>query len=67
MILGMSTVFIFLTMLVVTMVLNYHFLKFYGKYFPEPVPQVCTSENHSDLNDEIALVIASVKAFKSKG
>ena len=60
MIIGMGTVFMFLTIMIYAMNINTYVLKFVNKYFPEEVPvenksakkQVSTSEEH------IALAVA---------
>ena len=54
MVIGMGTVFFFLTIMIGEKV-----LKFIGKFFPEEVPEVKTAKKKVDSNDdEIALAIA---------
>ena len=60
MVIGMGTVFIFLTIMIFAMQINAKFLKFMNKFFPEEIPQEKpTKRNSSKSNDEeIALAIA---------
>lgn len=59
MVIGMGTVFFFLTIMIGAMNINEIVLKFIGKYFPEEVPEVKTSKKKVETNDdEIALAIA---------
>ena len=59
MVIGMGTVFFFLTLMIGAMNINEFVLKFIGKYFPEETPQVKTETKKSESNDEeIALAIA---------
>lgn len=66
MIIGMGTVFIFLSIMIVAMNLNGKVLQVINKYFPEEVPQEKTSRKTAKKDDEeIALAIACAVA-KSK-
>ena len=59
MVIGMGTVFFFLTIIIGSMNINEKVLKFIGKFFPEEVPEVKTAKKKVDSNDdEIALAIA---------
>ena len=67
MVIGMSVVFSFLILLVLTMTINAKIIELYNNKFPEPVPQVAGPKpNGVDLS-EIALVVAAVKSFGNKG
>ena len=58
-IIGMGTVFFFLTIMIGAMNINEIVLKFIGKFFPEEVPEVKTAKKtESSKDDEIALAIA---------
>lgn len=61
MIIGMGTVFIFLTIMIWVMNLNSHILKIVNKYFPEEIPQPKTANKKKSSNndEEIALAIAA--------
>lgn len=66
MIIGMGTVFIFLSIMIVAMNLNGKVLQVINKYFPEEIPQEKTSRKSTKKDDEeIALAIACAVA-KSK-
>lgn len=59
MVIGMGTVFLFLTIMICAMNINELILKFLGKYFPEEIPEVKTTKKKVDTsNDEVALAIA---------
>ena len=59
MVIGMGTVFFFLTIMIGAMNINEKVLKFVGKYFPEEIPEVKTKKKKVESNDdEIALAIA---------
>lgn len=59
MIIGMGTVFIFLTIMIFAMNINKFVLKFIGKYFPEEIPEVKSVKKKAESSDdEIALAIA---------
>ena len=59
MVIGMGTVFFFLTIMIGAMNINEKVLKFIGKFFPEEVPEIKTAKKKVDSNDdEIALAIA---------
>ena len=59
MVIGMGTVFFFLTIMIVAMNINEIVLKFVGKYFPEETPEVKQVNKKVESNDdEIALAIA---------
>lgn len=66
MIIGMGTVFIFLSIMIVAMNLNGKVLQVINKYFPEEIPQEKTNKKSAKKDDEeIALAIACAVA-KSK-
>ena len=59
--LGMGTVFFFLTLMIYAMDLTEKVLKFVGKYFPEELPVVATPSNKNKQeksDEEIAVAIA---------
>ncbi len=59
MVIGMGTVFFFLTIMIYAMKLNDVVLAYIGKYFPEEIPEVKTAKKKSvSSDDEIALAIA---------
>ena len=59
MVIGMGTVFFFLTIMIGAMNINEIVLKFVGKYLPEEVPEVKTAKKKVESSDdEIALAIA---------
>lgn len=59
MVIGMGTVFFFLTIMIYAMKLNDIVLAFIGKYFPEEIPETKTSKKKNvSSDDEIALAIA---------
>lgn len=60
MLIGMGTVFVFLTIMIYAMEINGKVLAFIGKYFPEEVPEVKKSslQNTNNEDDKIALAIA---------
>ena len=59
MVIGMGTVFFFLTIMIVAMNINEVVLKFIGKFFPEEVPELKTTKKKVESNDdEVALAIA---------
>ena len=59
MVIGMGTVFFFLTIMIGAMNINEIVLKFVGKYFPEEIPEVKSVKKKTESNDdEIALAIA---------
>lgn len=63
MIIGMGTVFVFLSIMIVVMNLNAKLLQFVNKYFPEEVPQEKSCKNAAkSKDDEIALAIACAVA-----
>ena len=59
MVIGMGTVFFFLTIMIGAMNINEKVLKFISKFFPEEVPEVkTTNKKVENSDDEIALAIA---------
>ena len=59
MVIGMGTVFFFLTIMIGAMNINEIVLNFIGKYFPEEIPEIKTTKKKAESNDEeIALAIA---------
>lgn len=67
MILGMSTVFVFLVTMVLIMYLSHYLLDIYGKYFPEKVVKSKRVTSSVDRKDEIALAIAVARVCRLKG
>ena len=65
MVLGMTTVFAFLTVLVIVMRLSYLLISYYGKFFPERIlePQKVSRSNNKA---KIALAVAIAKAYSQK-
>lgn len=60
MLIGMGTVFFFLTILIGAMSLNEKIIGFIGKYFPEEIPEVNLPKKKDNTKDEeIAVAIAS--------
>ncbi len=60
MVIGMGTVFVFLTIMIWVMNFNSKILKIVNKYFPEeiPVEKTATRKKAATNDDEIALAIA---------
>lgn len=60
MVIGMGTVFIFLTIMIFAMNINEFFLKFIAKFFPEEIPEVKTTSKKKEASsdEEVALAIA---------
>ena len=59
MVIGMGTVFVFLTIMIFAMNINERVLKFIGKYFPEELPEVKNANKKVERSDdEVALAIA---------
>ena len=56
MVIGMGTVFIFLTILIGAMNINEKILKYIGKYFPEEIPQNNLPKKKVDTKDEESAV-----------
>lgn len=66
MIIGMGTVFVFLTIMIYAMEISSAVLKVIGKYFPEEIPEVKTVKKKVNNNDEeIALAIACAVAARA--
>jgi len=63
MIVGMSVVFIFLTIMVIVMNCMTGIFQLYSKLFPEKKEESGMLEKVIDKNDEIAVVVAAVKAY----
>ena len=60
MVIGMGTVFFFLTIMICAMKINEHILKFIEKYFPEELTEVKSSKQKNNTTDEeVAVVIAA--------
>ena len=65
-ILGMGTVFLFLTLLIYVMQITEKVLKFIGKFFPEEIPEVKTTKKKVETKeDDIAVAIAC--ALRQRG
>lgn len=62
MIIGMSTVFVFLTVMIWVMYLNGYILKFVNRYFPEETAEEKIKQRASVEDEEIALAIACASA-----
>ena len=60
MVIGMGTVFLFLTVMILVMEINSRFIKILNKYFPEEIPQekLGRKKQPSNNDDEIAVAIA---------
>ena len=61
MVIGMGTVFIFLTIMIFAMNINELVLKFIAKFFPEEISEVKTTSRKKDASsddEEVALAIA---------
>ena len=60
MVIGMGTVYIFLTIMIYAMNITKKILDFINKYFPEDIPQESKNKRDKTDNDaEIALAIAA--------
>ena len=66
MIIGMGTVFVFLSIMIFAMHLNGKVLQVLNKFFPEEIPVEKKPVQKSDNNDEIALAIACALAAAGK-
>ena len=68
MIIGMGTVFVFLTVMIWVMELNGKFLQIINKFFPEeiPVEKKPVKSNAKNEDEEIALAIACAMAKAGK-
>lgn len=68
MLMGMGTVFIFLTVMILMMNLNSIVLKYVNKFFPEEIPvEKKSNKKSAGNNDEIALAIAcAINTAKNK-
>ena len=66
MVIGMGTVFVFLSIMVFAMHLNGKVLKVLNKFFPEEIPVEKKPVQKSDNNEEIALAIACAMAAAGK-
>ncbi|DAB00904.1 TPA: oxaloacetate decarboxylase subunit gamma [Candidatus Gastranaerophilales bacterium HUM_11] len=62
MIIGMGTVFVFLSIMIFAMHLNGKVLQVLNKFFPEEIPVEKKPVQKSDNNEEIALAIACAMA-----
>lgn len=64
MVMGMVVVFIFLTMLVVTIELSHRFFDHFAKYFPEAPPPGAVHKKATGENElqEVAVMLAAIKA-----
>ena len=59
MVIGMGTVFFFLTIMIVSMNISQKILKYVSKFFPEEVAEIKTQKKKVESNDdEVALAIA---------
>lgn len=66
MIIGMGTVFVFLSIMIFAMHLNGKVLQVLNKFFPEEIPVAKKPVQKSDNNEEIALAIACAMAAAGK-
>lgn len=66
MIIGMGTVFVFLSTMIFAMHLNGKVLQVLNKFFPEEIPVEKKPVQKSDNNEEIALAIACAMAAAGK-
>jgi len=66
---GITAVFVFLTLLVIIMNASYKILQVINRYFPEKEESSSQSGRKAqDINEDIAVAIAAVRAYqKSKG
>lgn len=64
MVIGMGTVFLFLTIMIWAMNLNEKVLKVINKYFPEEIPEIKKPQKKKSAgnDEEIALAIAAAVA-----
>ena len=61
---GMGTVFSFLIILIITMIVTYKVLGIINKIFPEAVPETAPVKKNSATDDvEIAIAIAATRAL----
>ena len=63
MIIGMLVVFSFLILLVFVMNISSYILKIFGKHFPEEIQEQSKAQIAIERNEDIALVVAAVKAY----
>ncbi len=63
MIIGMFVVFVFLGLLIMTIHLTAYLLTYINKYFPEPVKETGKLQKVMEQHDDIAVVVAAVKAY----
>ena len=66
MIIGMGTVFVFLSIMIFAMHLNGKVLQVLNQFFPEEIPVEKKPVQKSDNNEEIALAIACAMAAAGK-
>ena len=66
MIIGMGTVFVFLSIMIFAMHLNGKVQQVLNKFFPEEIPVEKKPVQKSDNNEEIALAIACAMAAAGK-
>ena len=63
-VMGMGTVFSFLILLILTMVVTYKILQVVNKCFPEATPEAAMVKKTTSSNDEeIAIAIAATRAL----
>ena len=66
-VLGMGTVFLFLTLMIFAMRINEFVLKFVNKFCPEEIPEVKTVQKKTNnKDDEIAVAIACAIKQRAK-
>jgi len=63
MFIGMSVVFMFLSLLVLVMTYMGYFFERYSKYFPENIKETKKMKTVHDSNKDIAVVIAAVQSY----
>lgn len=61
---GMTVVFSMLTLMVVIMKATYRGLLIFNRFFPEKDTAAPVGKGRTGLEDEIAVAIAAVKAYK---
>lgn len=69
MVIGMGTVFVFLTVMICAMNINGKVLHIVNKFFPEEIPaekKPARKESQNNNNEEIALAIACAMAASGK-
>ena len=66
MVVGMATVFSFLSLLVVVMTMQARFFEVYGERFEEPEVEPATRQPQRSDDAEIAVVLAAIAAHRGR-